>query len=283
MKNDAAAQAYVSPLVDKLQLRAYDATGPAFTKIMAKMRALELMASKGITPEIKDPNRPVQALVNMQKALIKTGMTGKQAFKMLEQAFGKSYVDQFKAAITGIGPTTSKAAAKAGAAINHLKLRLLDLAATKAAPTISITDMASYKIAEIKSEIAGLKSKTVTLTAIKTYLGGNGQGGATGAIAQGPKSGYPFTLHGREAVVPLDRPVDAGRVMRHAGLDRGGHGGSVHHSTHSAEHNVSYNIEINLPHGVVTSDVEALGGRLQPFIDRSIQLAEMRRSRGRVV
>ena len=67
--------------------------------------------------------------------------------------------------------------------------------------------------------------------AVQTYItkarlaakqhGATGMGGVTlasGGVVSGPKSGFPATLHGREAVLPLDNPSRTQQVLREAGL-----------------------------------------------------------------
>jgi hypothetical protein len=48
--------------------------------------------------------------------------------------------------------------------------------------------------------------------------GGKKIGGATGGIFTGPETGYPVTMHGTEAIVPLTKPADASRVLAASGL-----------------------------------------------------------------
>ena len=47
--------------------------------------------------------------------------------------------------------------------------------------------------------------------------------------------------------------------------------------------NVTYNVGLTLPGGIVVSDVDKFGRAISPHIDRSVQLAERRRARGRPI
>jgi hypothetical protein len=89
---------------------------------------------------------------------------------------------------------------------------------------------------------------------------------------------------GPEAVIPLSNPARATQVMRMAGLigsDYKRYGGRS--GPQGAGNGMGvpvYNVALNLPSGLVVSDVDRFGRQISPYVDRTILLAENRRRRG---
>lgn len=86
-------------------------------------------------------------------------------------------------------------------------------------------------IQNVKLLIGALQSAWELAKKAAEYVGGLGGGagagkgkggrklvGASGGVFTGPRSGYPVTMHGTEAIVPLESPTDAARTLAAAGL-----------------------------------------------------------------
>ena len=83
------------------------------------------------------------------------------------------------------------------------------------------------KVNALAGSISSLKSRTVRVDVVGprgvtfTVNAGSRYGYAQGGIANGPATGYPVTLHGREAILPLSNPARTQQVLKEAGVSTG--------------------------------------------------------------
>ena len=222
----AVARAAAAPLIQSLTIQAQDATGPAFGKIVNRIAAIKALADKGITPKL-DPTKPLASLQEMQASLVKTGMTGKEAFAVLQDAFGTETVDKFKGALLGIGPAGSKAAGQARAKVQQLGDKLREVGGMHVKPKISVNNNAALAgIGAVAGALMRLDGKSATVTTY--YRDVHSSSGRvpvkphSGGVFSGPHSGYPAILHGPEAVLPLEHPNLIPGILAKAGALMGG-------------------------------------------------------------
>jgi TP901 family phage tail tape measure protein len=132
------------------------------------------------------------------------------------------------------------------------EMRRLD--AQIANPTVNLIDNVSAHARAILSLLNQFQSKTVTLTTITRNFKKTG-GAAAGGIFSGPTSGYQGpTMHGTEAIIPLDaaRASDAARVMDQTGLNLTGSATSAAKSATSSA--------VSVAKAVANAITKGLGG-----------------------
>jgi Holliday junction resolvase len=109
---------------------------------------------------------------------------------------------------------------KLTAAIAKTEKRLKAMNDRKTEAEVKLKDSATTPATNLRNFLVTTFSKPIVqLVTVKKDPAGD-TGLHSGGIASGPASGYPMTLHGREAVLPLDHPGLIPGILASAGLSR---------------------------------------------------------------
>ena len=135
---------------------------------------------------------------------------------------------------------------------------------------------------------AAAKLAALAVTGSAQFAHGTGGGAAMGALATGPKTGYNFTLHGTELILPTDNPSRAQKLLTqhwaklgiggvgtsNSGAPDGGRG-----STTGGDRKVI--VQVVVPGGTtIVGTARQVATILAPHVAHALDKAEARHGRG---
>ena len=214
-------QAMVQKAIIDLELRG--GGNAAINDALKTIGELRKAAAAGVIFTI-DPKKPLASLQSIEARLEGTGMSAKQAVKVMTSVFGKDVMAKFRHNLLGVPPVMN--AVKSSviqkyqqmAAGLQRKIRMGPLDASNVLATINNLYAAMLRLTGSANAAAGAVARATT------QHGPSGAGGhhlALGGVISSPE----FALVGEagpEAVVPLTNPSRAAEVMNEAGLSGGG-------------------------------------------------------------
>jgi hypothetical protein len=169
-----------------------------------------------------------------------------------------------------------KAVADKMAAIRREAAKNIAMGKVNDAPLMRQLDAIIAKLGGLNTAAGAAAGRLQTLLATgSTYLASHlvAGSGAKGALAVGPKTGYPFTLHGTELILPTDNPQAASSLLAQhwskLGIGSAGGYSSSAGTTSGGSYGPAPNINIDL-RGAQIYGVDDLHGIIGEAIDAAL-------------